>query len=263
MIFKNIILCPSFSGQKKKGVKFFPQLIKPYIKSKYNIHNTEIYNNVFFDNLQIYNNCMNFDKHICIGGDHSIAIGTCAASLNKHKNVKFIWIDAHADINTFNASFSKNYHGMPLAYLTGLDNNKYFSFIKNKLKYNNIFYIGLRDIDNFESNVIKEKKINTVSCKDVNNNYLDIYNKLKKYIDNSPIHISFDVDSVNPKYISSTGTIVENGLELTPIKKLLQLLYLNENVVALDIVEMNMEINKQDYFSSLNNFKYIFSDIFN
>lgn len=260
-MIKNIILCPSSAGQKKNGVKNFPILIKKYIKTKFNVKQVNINdNNIFNNNLKIYNECSKHKKFISIGGDHSISIGTGASSLNKFKNTKFIWIDAHADINTYKESKTKNYHGMPLAYLTGLDKNKSFSFIKNLLPLNNIYYIGLRDVDKFELSIINKYKINNISHK--NFNPKDSYIILKNFINNSPVHISFDVDSVNPNYISSTGTIVEDGLLPNKIKYLIETLIKKENVIGLDIVEMNMDINKHQYGKSLNNFKFIFSDIF-
>lgn len=261
MKLKNIILCPSNLGQKKKGVEHFPELISKDIKSKFNINKLNLDNNIFKASHNIYKNCLN-NKSICIGGDHSISIATGAASLNKYKNTKFIWIDAHADINTYRESKTKNYHGMPLAYLTGIDKNKSFQFIKNYLPLNNLYYIGLRDVDNFEKKILHKNNIQNIKYQSVNNNYLKIYHDLKKFINKNPVHISFDVDSIDPKFISSTGTIVKNGLNIHPAKKLLKLLIDNENVLCLDIVEMNMEINKHEYNKSLKNFKYIFSDIF-
>lgn len=264
MKLKNIILCPSNVGQLKKGVKNFPALIKNHIKPILKINKVNIHyeNNIFYNSKQIYNECLKNNYNICIGGDHSISIATGASSLNKYKDTKFIWIDAHADINTYKESITKNYHGMPLSYLTGLDKNPFFRFIKNTLPYKNLYYIGLRDVDSFEKKILVNNNISSSSYKSINKNYNNVYSKLKKFIDNSPVHISFDVDSIDPKYISSTGTIVKNGIDINSGKKLLKKLLENENVICLDIVEMNMDINKHEYHKSLKNFKYLFSDIF-
>jgi len=264
MKFKNIILCPSKFGQKKNGVEYFPKLIKQSIKGSYNTVSLDFSNNkcIFDINKFIYKNSIQYDKNIYIGGDHSISIATGAASLHKNKNTRFIWIDAHADINTYNESKTKNYHGMPLAYLTGLDNHYKFHYIKNKLEYKNLCYVGLRDIDSFEYSLIKEKKINHISWQSVNNNFLDSFKLLYKFIDSHPVHISFDVDSINPKYISSTGTPVKDGLEIVQTKNLLNYLFKYTNVIGMDIVEMNMLLNRHEYQKSLKNFKYLFSDIF-
>ena len=59
-----------------------------------------------------------------------MSIATVASSLNKYDNLKVIWFDAHADLNTYSSSQSKSYHGMPLSFLTGLDNDHRFNFIK-------------------------------------------------------------------------------------------------------------------------------------
>tara|TARA_B110000483_G_scaffold136235_1_gene162934 strand:+ start:41 stop:853 length:813 start_codon:yes stop_codon:yes gene_type:complete len=267
MNLKNIILCPSRAGQLKKGVENFPYLIQKYIKPTFNIIDTNLKNNnknnyVFSNSHKIYNACNSVDKFICIGGDHSITIGSGAASLNKYPNVKFIWIDAHADINTFDSSLTKNYHGMSLSFLTGLDKNKHFSFIKNLLNFKNIYYIGLRDIDSFEWKIINDHKIKYTLSEFINTNIIHETNKLSTFINKSPIHISFDVDSIDESFISSTGTIVRNGLDLKKTKFLLKSLLKNENVVGIDIVEMNMEINKNKYQTSIDNFLYLFSDIF-
>ena len=217
-------------------------------------------NNIFYNSNQIYKECFKNNYIICIGGDHSISIAT-ASSLNKNKDTKFIWIDAHADINTYKESKTKNYHGMPLSFLTGLDKNSSFRFIRNNLSYKNLYYIGLRDVDNFEK-ILKINNISSSSYQSINKDYNDVYIKLKKFINNSPVHLSFDVDSIDPKYISSTGTIVKNGIDIISAKKLLKKLLENENIICLDIVEMNMDINKHEYHKSLKNFKYLFSSIF-
>lgn len=264
MKLKNIILCPSSAGQLKKGVKKFPKIIKNYIKPDFKISKVNInyQNNIFYNSNQIYKESLKNNYNICIGGDHSISIATGASSLNKNKNTKFIWFDAHADINTYKESNTKNYHGMPLSFLTGLDENSSFKFIRNNLPYNNLYYIGLRDVDDFEKKILKINNISSSSYQSINKDYNDVYIKLKKFINNSPVHISFDVDSIDPKYISSTGTIVKHGININSAKKLLKILLEKENIICLDIVEMNMDINKHQYYKSLKNFKYLFSDIF-
>lgn len=264
MKLKNILLCPSNVGQLKKGVKNFPKIIKNHIKSDFKTSKVNInyQNNIFYNSNQIYKECFKYNYNICIGGDHSISIATGASSLNKNKDTKFIWIDAHADINTYKESNTKNYHGMPLSFLTGLDKNTSFRFIRNNLPYKNLYYIGLRDVDNFEKKILKINNISSSSYQSINKDYNDVYIKLKKFINNSPVHISFDVDSIDPKYISSTGTIVKNGININSAKKLLKILLEKENIICLDIVEMNMDINKHEYHKSLKNFKYLFPSIF-
>ena len=107
-------------------------------------------------------------KRVNIGGDHSITIGTGAYTLNTYKRPKFIWLDAHADINDYENSETKNYHGMPLNYLTGLSKLNNIDFVKQKLKFENLLYIGIRDVDDYEKK-IKKHKINVITIDDIKN----------------------------------------------------------------------------------------------
>jgi len=264
-MLKNIVLSPSSCGQLKKGVKNFPGFISSFIKPMYIIDKPLIKycsDNIYLKNLDLYNVISLYKTSINIGGDHSIAIPSGAASLNKYKDVKFIWIDAHADINTYESSSTKNYHGMPLAFLTGMDTNALFPYIQYHLPFKNLYYVGIRDLDQFETETIEKHNIKYTLSKDVNKNPKAVYDQLSLFINKSPVHISFDVDAIDPKYISTTGTPVPNGLEIEAAKELLDLIMKNEFVVALDIVEMNIEVDPDNKDKSLMNFKYLFSDIF-
>ena len=261
---RNIILCSSFAGQLKKGVKNFPSFAKSIINPKYKIIDAGLdnENNIFKNSQKIYDTCSQHAKPINIGGDHSITIATGASSLNEHKDVKFIWIDAHTDINTYESSTTKNYHGMPLSFLTGIDKNHSFSFIKNYLPFENLYYIGIRDVDPYEWRVLSTRKINYAVACEVNKNPMVFYRRLSKFIDGAPIHISFDVDALDPSYISSTGTPVPKGLEMYATKFILDNLLKHENVVGMDIVEMNLDINTENSNESVQNLKYLLPSVF-
>ncbi len=71
----------------------------------------------------IYNSSKNNNLNLVLGGDHSLGLGSIDGQLRNHKeNLKVLWIDAHADINTLKTTSSQNYHGMPVSHLLGLDN---------------------------------------------------------------------------------------------------------------------------------------------
>ena len=200
-------------------------------------------NNLYQENKKIN------EPKINIGGDHSMAISTIADSLNKHKNLKVIWIDAHPDINTYENSVSKNVHGMPLSYLTGLDSSEHFSFIKNKLPFDNLMYIGIRDIDEFEKDIIFKNNIKCLTVDDINNNNDQSIEKILNFINDDPVHLSFDVDGIDPSYIPCTGTDVPNGLNIDSTKNILDNI---NNIVNIDITELNLELgNDNDKFKLL------------
>lgn len=262
---KNIILCPSYAGQLKRGVKKFPEIAKSLILPEYKVVNTNLGkgNDIFKNSQIIYDTCSKYVAPINIGGDHSITIATGASSLNSNKNVKFIWIDAHTDINTYDSSRTKNYHGMPLSFLTGMDTHHSFPFIQNNLSFENLYYVGIRDIDPFEWRILSTRNIQYSEPYEVNQNPLLFYKRLRKFINKSPVHISFDVDAIDPMYISSTGTPVPKGLEMYATKYILDNLLTNENVVGMDIVEMNLDLDAKNKKKSIRNLAYLFPSIFN
>lgn len=265
---KNLIFFPSNLGQKKRGVERGPSLIIREIlnnekknkikKSKkmwLNIDKSES----IYDNLELLyeaNDKINGPR-INIGGDHSMSIATVAHSLNYYNNLKLIWIDAHADINTVYSSKTGNIHGMPLGFLTNLDEDERFYYICNHLNFKNILYIGIRDIDEFESKVIKN--INIISTNQFNNS--KIINKIEKFVGIDPIHISLDIDGLDPSHMPSTGTVSEDGLHLNSVKNLLDHLYENKKkqIKNIDICEFNPKIgSKEEVYKTLKNIMYLF-----
>ena len=117
-------------------------------------------------------------------------------------------MDAHADINTYEASLTKNYHGMPLSFACGVD--KTFPWV-NQLKtlpLENLIYYGIRDLDDYEKIFISEKNIKVVKVED---DFTEIFKWLKEG-EFDVIHMSFDVDAIDPVYIPSTGTTAPNGI---------------------------------------------------
>jgi len=259
--YKTIILFPHNLGQTKTGVEKAPKFLSKFINHKK--HKVQIVKNTgnLFKNIDhLYvDNKKTAGKIVNIGGDHSMAIATIADTLNKYPNAKVVYFDAHADINTYKSSNSKHYHGMPLSYVTGIDSNKHFSFIKNLLPFENLLYIGSRCWDIFEINEVYKDKIKFLTPDDINNHFKDSLNKILNFVGDSPVHVSFDVDSIDPKYIPSTGTPVKNGVKMNNAIKILDNLN-NTNIVKMDITELNMDLGtKQDGIKSGLNTEKIFS----
>ena len=134
-----------------------------------------------------------------------MSLATVAHSLKHHAGCKVIWVDAHADINTFEASTTKNIHGMPLAYLTALSHNPRYSFIHNTLRFDRLLYVGLRSIDAFEQNILDKHRIPYFTSDDINNHKADCLSAIDVFLKDSPFHLSFDVDGLDPEVIKHTG----------------------------------------------------------
>lgn len=269
-MFRNIIYFPHSLGQGKNGVNLTPNLISPFIQRNKNNCYVSLNHNSLFSNInELYNqNKLINGPRINIGGDHSMAIATVADSLNKHDNLKVIWFDAHPDINTWDKSESKNYHGMPLSFITGIDKDSRFNFINKNLDFKNILYIGIRDIDPFEQEIIDKHQIKYINCNDFNQNFEQSWKIITEFISDNPIHISFDVDCLDPKFMISTGTRSDNGLDLLMVKNCLDDLFdLNQqnkiNICNIDITELNLELgSKQEQMQSLANVLFLFDKIF-
>ena len=262
-MFRQAILSYNHYGQKYTGFKNTVHLLDKYMKSTIKKDFVKCNGNLYDNLSELYkkNNTL-IGNRINIGGDHSMAIATGAYSLNNYPDVKFIWIDAHPDINTFESSSTKNVHGMPLAYLTGLSCNSNINFIKNKLPFNNLLYIGIRDIDPFEAEIINSKNISSISPKICNKNIKNVCSKITEFAKDSPIHISFDVDSMDSKIVPCTGTPVKNGLSKKVTKTILSHIINNCNVINMDITELNLELGTQkDKNISLQNTLDIFDSI--
>lgn len=256
---KNIILFPHRLGQQRAGVNKTPNMIKPFLKNE-KISQVKPRGCLFknLNNLYDLNSEVKFPK-VNIGGDHSMSIATVASSLNNHENLKVLWIDAHPDINTYKASNTKNYHGMPLSFLTGLDRDKRnFPFIKNHLNFDNLLYIGIRDIDDFEREAINRYNIKYIKVEDLEKDIYKCIKEINNFIKNDPIHISFDVDSMDMSVIYSTGTPVKNGIKFNDAKKLFDFLSC-KRIVNVDITELNLDIGdlNQKMYSIANTLKLV------
>ncbi|SCM06664.1 arginase, putative [Plasmodium chabaudi adami] len=189
-----------------------------------------------------------------IGGDHGVAFASILSSLQLYKNLKMIWIDAHGDINIPETSPSGNYHGMTLAHALGMFKKKvpYFEWSENLLylKPENVAIIGIRDIDKYEKIILKKCNINYYTMFDIDKK--GIYNIICEALNtidpnnNSPIHISLDIDCVDPIYAPGTGTIARGGLTYREINLLMKVLADTKRVISMDLVEYNPLLDEED-----------------
>ena len=204
------------------------------------------------------------------GGDHSVALVSVGAFVNQNPDGYVIWIDAHADLNLPKHSDSGNIHGMPLAILLNLDGirTKYFKWIEKSLNPKKLIYIGLRDLDAFEMNVIESLEIKAFHYKDVQKLGMAIIAKrILEMTKNDPVHISFDIDSVDPKFAPSTGVPVRLGLTPNDLDILGEELFKKSDIRSLDIVEVNPELGstaqvERTYLIAFNFLRSVFKNIY-
>lgn len=185
---------------------------------------------------------------LCIGGDHSMALGTIAgiSSFCKNNNLKLgvIWIDAHTDMNTDRTTPSGNIHGMPLAASLGLGNKNLVNLygFSPKLEPENCAIIGIRSIDKAEKSNIKKLKIPVYTMTEIDRMGVHrIINKILKQFGKTVdhIHVSFDVDSVDPTIAPGVGTPVPGGLTYREAHLLMETIAECGCMSSLEVAELN------------------------
>lgn len=175
---------------------------------------------------------------LIIGGDHAISMG----SLPYKEEVGVLWIDAHGDINTPTSSITKRIHGMPLAHLMGEGYQKLLDVIsKPYLKPEQICYVGLRDLDQYEQEVIHKENIKVLHDQDIcKMEFDDVLKQVDDFCSRfKKIHISFDCDSINPDLLAGVSTPAVGGLTKRQVKDILTTVFNKHEVLSMDIVEFN------------------------
>lgn len=180
-------------------------------------------------------------RPIIIGGDHSIALGSISG-VSLEKEIGVVWIDAHGDMNTDESTISGNIHGMPLALLQGAgDRDLVNCFYEGaKIDSKNVVILGARDLDFKEREVIDQLGVKVIYHDEVLQKGLDrVLEEIQEYLKVDNLHISFDVDSVNPELAPGVSTPVRNGFTTDEIFQTFKFLFKNYFVTSVDIVEFN------------------------
>lgn len=188
---------------------------------------------------------------LVLGGDHSIAIGTIAGVMKHYKNLGVIWFDAHGDINTAETSPSGNIHGMPVAVSLGMGHERLTSIggSEHKLQTKNIVFVGCRDLDQGERQVLKSLGITVFTMHEIDRlGMTEVMNRAIAIVSDGTdgIHVSFDMDSMDPIFVQGTGTRVPGGLTYRESHLALEMIAQTEKLVSAEFVEVNPIIDHQN-----------------
>lgn len=181
------------------------------------------------------------EKAIFLGGDHSMSIGTVAGMATAQTGV--LWIDAHADINTPATSPSGNIHGMVVAALLGECPSPLtdIGYAGAKIAPSQMAYIALRDLDVGERQRLSRGDIKVYTMREVDE--LGIakiaHEVLAYFADKTAIHVSLDLDGLDPRHAPGVGTPVPGGLTYREAHLLMEILADSHRVTSLDVVEVN------------------------
>lgn len=185
---------------------------------------------------------------LVLGGDHSIAVGTisgvAALARQRGRKIGVLWVDAHSDINTPRTSPSGNVHGMPLAAVLGLGPPALGSVAGRfrKVEPGNVALVGIRSVDAGERAHLRRLGVHVYTMADVDRH--GIHTVMEKAIANvtegtAYLHVSFDLDSVDPTLAPGVGTPVKGGLDYREAHLVMESLADSGVMTSLEMVEVN------------------------
>lgn len=185
---------------------------------------------------------------LCIGGDHTIALGSVAGvsgfCSKNHKTPGLLWIDAHADMNVESTTPSGNIHGMPLSAILGYGHPELVDLYneKSKVRPENCVIIGARSIDPGERELIERTGITVYTMSDIDRRGIaEIMDEIVSNLCNTVqhLHVSFDLDSVDPAVAMGVGTPVPGGLDYREAHLIMETIAEIDFFGSLDIAEVN------------------------
>jgi arginase len=188
---------------------------------------------------------------LIFGGDHSIAIGSIAGAASRCRELGIIWFDAHADINTPETSPSGNIHGMPLAASLGLGYPDLASVggWVGKIKPENLIYIGVRDIDPGEAELISRYGIKNYSPAEIHSRGMEAVVREALAVLSlrcDAIHLSFDLDGIDPIEAPGVGTPVHEGVSFADSLQAISVLSESGLITSAEFVELNPILDKDN-----------------
>lgn len=192
---------------------------------------------------------------IVLGGDHSVAIGTITGIARywrkRNKRVGVVWVDAHTDMNTPDSSPSGNIHGMPLAVLLGHGPRELVRLAGTSpaLDPRDVCVIGARDVDAGEKELVKRLGVRVYSMSELDERGTATCVHEAMYratADTVGVHLSFDLDGVDPQHAPGVGTPVPGGLSIRESHLICEKAAATGKLVGVEVVELNPVIDTEN-----------------
>ncbi len=188
---------------------------------------------------------------LVLGGDHSIALGSITGITRVYKDISVIWIDAHADFNTEETTPSGNIHGMILAALAGIGNSQLTDIggWAPKLDPKKIILVGARDLDRGEREFLRSHHVHVFTMSDIDKR--GISNVMQEALSlagkaSDGIHLSLDMDALDPVHAPGVGTPVRGGLTYREAHMIMELIAEFGHLIGMDVVEVNPILDREN-----------------
>lgn len=184
---------------------------------------------------------------VMLGGDHCLAIGSISAVADhcreQGRELRILWLDAHSDFNTSDVTPSGNVHGMPVACLCGLGPDALTGIGDHvpAISPAQIKQIGIRSVDQEEKRLVKEYGLDIYDMRFIDEVGMKrtMQQALADLDDNVHLHVSFDVDMLDPSIAPGTGTRVPGGLNYREAQLVMEMIADTGRMASLDVVEVS------------------------
>ncbi|HZU20181.1 MAG TPA: arginase [Gaiellaceae bacterium] len=178
---------------------------------------------------------------VVLGGDHSIAMGSLGGMAKRHGPGAVLWIDAHGDLNRPSTSPTGNVHGMPLAAALGVAGDAFLSDVFPTPSVRKAALVGIRSLDAGERALIADLGLRVFTMAEIDRRGLEaVLEEALDALAGEPfLHVSFDLDAVDPMFAPGVGTPVPGGLSYREAHLALELVAEAGVFDSLDVVEVN------------------------
>ncbi|MEZ6007718.1 MAG: arginase [Planctomycetota bacterium] len=192
---------------------------------------------------------------LVLGGDHSLAMGSIAGVSNhfhaKGKSVGVLWMDAHTDMNTPETSPSGNIHGMPLAHMLGhgLPQFRKLAARTPAIRPERTALMGIRSVDPNEADLVRKTGVRVYTMSEIDERGFStcLAEALDRVTDGTAgVHMSFDLDGVDPKVAPGVGTPVPGGLSYREAHWACEAVARSGSLVSMDMVELNPVLDERN-----------------
>ncbi|WP_416897662.1 MAG: arginase [Minwuia sp.] len=186
------------------------------------------------------------DVPIFLGGDHSLSGGTVPAlarrAADQDRPLFVLWLDAHPDLHTLGSTTSGNLHGTPVAYFTGMEDFDGYPALEARVDPKHVMMMGIRSVDPAECERILSVGMEVIDMRAIDER--GIVAPLNAFIErvkaeNGHLHVSLDVDFIDPGIAPAVGTTVPGGVTFREAHLITEILHDSGLVTSLDLVELN------------------------
>jgi arginase len=185
---------------------------------------------------------------LVLGGDHSIAMGTLGGMAKARSAGAALWIDAHGDLNRPATSPTGNVHGMPLAAALGAAGDEFASDVYPTPSVTRAALIGIRSLDPGERDLIRELDLRVFTMNEVDRHGMErVVSEALEFLSGAAfLHLSLDLDAVDPMFAPGVGTPVPGGLSYREAHLAMELLAESNRLDSMEVVEVNPVLDREN-----------------